>query len=446
MNILYMLGPTGVIVLALIGYRRPSRRLRLIIAWWVSFILLFTIVSIYPDLRQGSWTSLLIVGTNVVATTSAWDSVWWIQEHPSINAFRYYTWWALFWASLTAISIAGNLVFSWLAIEFSTLVSSALIVEMRSRRAVEAAWKYVVIASVGLFMALIGILFLYASLRSQGLGWHTLDYVNIQAHASTVTPIVKKIITILIVSGIGTKAGLVPFHTWLPDAHSEAPSPASGLLSGVLLGLCLVTIERFLSKMPLSASALTSGPHLLLLFGSLSVIVGTFALLAQRDVKRLLAYSSIEQIGIAAIGFGINTPMSREAALLQLAFHAVIKSSLFYVGGHLSVSYGSTRLQRMTNMMYQNRKLSIVWATGLLALAGLPPLGLAYSEWMILLALWRAHLWVVLVVLSVSLALGFAALLYHLIRGLWDGQLETQKRQGIKQPPLLNPMIRTEGE
>lgn len=295
-------------------------------------------------------------------------------------------------------------------------------------------------------MAVIGVLFIYASVRSQQLGWHTLDYTNLRSHAALIPPMVKEISTILIVSGIGTKVGLVPFHTWLPDAHSEAPSPASGLLSGVLLGLCLVTIDRVLSAAPVSSAMLLSGSHLLLVLGSLSVVVGTFALLAQKDVKRLLAYSSIEQMGIAALGFGINTPFTREAALLQLAFHAVIKSSLFYMGGHLSFAYRSTRLVRMTNMLNRTRRLAVLWAIGILALAGLPPLGLAYSEWMILFGLWQAHLWGVLVILTVSLALGFAALLYHLLRGMWGVQAESSEARDVEPIYLDNPLVAAGGK
>lgn len=431
MTIINALGPVGVMLLALVGRGLPSDRMRKVIAIWVTLILCLTGAWSYPELLKGDWTALLLLGTNLVAATSAWDSVWWGREHPNMKMLRYYFWWALFWASLITIAAASNLLLAWLAIEFSSLASGALIVEMGTRRSLEAAWKYIVIASVGLFMAMIGILFLYASLRFQNLGWHTLDYANIRSHKAAITPIVKEIAAILIVSGIGTKAGLVPFHTWLPDAHSEAPSPASGLLSGILLGLSLVTIERYVAAAPVAVSTMLSGPHLLLVFGSLSVLVGTLALLAQVDVKRLLAYSSVEQIGIAAIGFGINTPLAREGALLQLAFHAVIKSSLFYISGHLSVAVRSTRLRRMTNMVSEHRRLAIVWVVGILALAGLPPLGLAYSEWMILLALWQTHLWGVLVVLSFSLVLGFAALLHHLIRGMWGNQESEQEKPAL---------------
>lgn len=416
-------GPVGAVALVLAGLRWPAQRLARGVALWATLVLIATGLTCYPEVRQGHLASLLLLMTDLVAVTSAWDSVWWGREH-KMDLRRYFVGWALFWLSLNLLAVAGNLVVAWLAIEFSSLASGALIVGMGSRRALEAAWKYIVIASVGLFMAVIGIVFVYASLRWENLGWHTLDFANLHSHYGSIAPIVREIATILIVSGMGTKVGLVPFHTWLPDAHSEAPSPVSGLLSGVLLGLGLVTIARFIRAVPLSSETVLSGSHLLLLFGSLSVVVGTLALLVQADIKRLLAYSSIEQMGIAAVGFGIGTPFAQQAALLQLAFHAVIKSSLFYIAGHLSEAHGSKRLQRMTNMAGRHRGLSLAWAVGILALAGLPPLGLAYSEWMILFGLWQSQLWLVLAVVSLSLVLGFAALVYHLLRGLWGQAAE----------------------
>ncbi len=419
MVVLAGLGPIGVMVLALIGYRWMPKRMPITIAVWVSLVFVITGIYFYREMMHGIWEMWLLLLVDLIAAGSAWDSIWWIREHHTVKLLRYYVWWALFWLALVIIATAGNLVLAWLAIEFSTLASGALIVEMGHRRALEAAWKYIVVASVGMLMAIIGIVFLYASLQFEHLGWHTLDYTNLHAHFLAISPIVRKMATILIVCGIGTKAGLVPFHTWLPDAHSVAPSPISGLLSGILLGVSLVTIDQFVAAVPLSSHVLLSGQHLLLFFGTLSVVVGTLAILVQTDIKRMLAYSSIEQVGIMAIGFGIGTPYAQEAAILQLVFHAMIKSGLFYISGHLSVRYHSIHLPQMTDMIRRHRKLALAWAIGILALAGLPPLGLAFSEWMILYGLWSSHLWVFLIVLSISLMLGFAALMHHLISGLW---------------------------
>ena len=438
MNILFETGPLCVLLMAFAGRRVHANTLHAVITGIVSLFFIVTAIWLFPLLFAGDFRSWIILMTNLIAVTSAWDSIWWGLEHRHMNVHRYYVWWALFWASLIAIASSNNLVLSWLAIEFSSLASGAVIVEMGNRRALEAAWKYIVIASVGLFMAVIGVLFVYASLRFQNLGWHTLDYTNIHAYYKSIPPLVRELATILIVCGIGTKAGLVPFHTWLPDAHSEAPSPASGLLSGVLLGLSLITIDMYIEAAPVPSSTWLSGTHLLLFFGCLSVLVGTLALLVQSDIKRLLAYSSIEQMGITAVGFGIHTSLGYDAALLQLGFHAVIKSSLFYLSGHLSIRYGSKRLKQITNIAALNRPLGVAWAILMLALAGLPPMGLAYSEWMILLGLWQGHLWGVLVVVSLSLVLGFAALVHHLMAGLWGAQTTAT----VDRVEVAEPMVR----
>lgn len=447
-ELLYGLGPLVAFLLAVVGNRQNPTRRRQLIAIWVSIVFLATSAWSLEGILQGHWVAILITLTNFVAATSAWDSVAWGQEHPSMRVSHYYLWWSLFWGSLITIALAQDLAIAWLAIEFSTLASAALIVEMGSRRALEAAWKYVVIASVGLAIGIIGILFVYASLRTQGFGWQTLSYSNIHTHYHLISPIVREVATVLIVCGIGTKVGLVPFHTWLPDAHSEAPSPVSGLLSGILLGLSLVTIDRYVMAAPISMNILFSGPHLLLIFGTLSVVVGTLALFGQTDIKRLLAYSSIEQVGIMAIGFGIGTPFARDAALLQLLFHAVIKSTLFYVGGHLTVLYHTKRLDRITDVMQQHRSRGIVWAIGILTLAGLPPLGLAYSEWMILQSLWNDHSFVVLVVLNAALVMAFAALLYHLMRSLWGGlgiSVRNKTMSGNQEPTSLLETVQNLG-
>ncbi|WP_020374923.1 proton-conducting transporter membrane subunit [Sulfobacillus thermosulfidooxidans] len=414
------LGPVGVIVGSMFERVLQRQRTPYVIATWVSVVLLFTLYTEWSLLisRHWHWTPILLVMTNVIATTSAWDSVIWLHEHPKIPTQHYYIGWALFWVSLILIAGSPNLAVSWVAIEFSTLASGALIILMGSHQALEAAWKYIVIASVGLALGLIGIIFLYAALQFQDLGWTTLNYTNLAHHYRAIPPIVRALATILIVSGIGTKVGLVPFHTWLPDAHSEAPSPVSGLLSGVLLGLCLITIERFVTSIILPGGSFLSGFHLLTLFGTLSVVVGSLALLVQRDVKRLLAYSSLEQMGMIAIALGIDTPLARLAALLQLVFHALVKSTLFYAGGHLSVIYQTKDLDKLVNIRHTHKPLVILWTLGILALAGIPPLGLAYSEWLILAALWNGHM-VLLIIMAISLLMTFMALMYHVLRQLW---------------------------
>lgn len=416
---LTLIGPVALAVLVLWGRERVSQRWFSYLAGWVAANGVLVLVAAVPGLWHGEWRAIFLSTTALVAATSAWDSGHWLREHPRVAPHRYYLWWSLFWGALLVISMSQNVAVSWLAIEFSTLASSAAIVEMGDRRALEAAWKYVVIASVGLVLALIGIIFIYASLRAGSLGWAALNYSYLAAHSPATAPVIRLLATIFVVSGFGTKAGLVPFHTWLPDAHSEAPSPVSGLLSGVLLGLTVFTIARFVAAVPTPSSSWLNGGHLLTIFGTLSIVAGALALFVQRDIKRLLAYSSVEQVGLMAVAVGIGTPLAIWAALLQFVLHAVVKSTLFYGAGHLSVAYGTTRLARITGLAQAAPRAAWWWAVGVLALAGLPPLGLAYSEWLILVQLWVQHADALALLVGGALTLTFAALTYHLMHTLW---------------------------
>ena len=417
--ILDLVGPFGVLVLAFAGRRYDSRWMAKIIALWVGINFIFYAIRFMTHPSYGETFAWLLPLIELMVTGSALVSIRWLREHPSQSIVRYYLWWALFYAALVVIATTQNLVLAWLAIEFSTLVSSALLIELGNRRALEAAFKYMVIAPVGMSIALLGIVLLYASLQSQHLGWQTFTYANLALHHQAIAPIVRHIVTIMMLCGIGTKAGLVPFHTWLPDAHSVAPSPISGLLSGCLLGLCLLVIDHFLRAISMPSTLFLSGQHLLLFFGVLSVLIGSFALFVQKDIKRMLAYSSIEQVGMMAIGFGIGTHLAIDAALLQFVFHAIIKASLFYLAGYFSERYHSTHLFQWTAMIKKFPRLAILWAVLLMALAGLPPLGLAYSEWMLILSLWNQQETFVFLALCLGLVLSFSALSDHLIKSLW---------------------------
>lgn len=421
-------GPIGLALAALVFKRRLQTRYLGGVVVWTGLAFLWTVALTWHGIRLGEWHAIFAAVTNLVAWTSAWDSVFWLREHPQVAAHRYFLWWALFWGALLGIAISQNLAMSWLFVEFSTLTSGALIIEMGDAQALEAAWKYIVIASVGLILGLVGIVFLYASLRVPGSGWSTLDYHYMATHVGQIAPIVRQLSVILLVVGFGTKAGLVPFHTWLPDAHSEAPSPVSGLLSGVLLGLSLFTLVRMVKILPIVGQGFLTGRHLLTLFGLLSVVVGALALLVQRDIKRLLAYSSIEQVGLMALAAAVGTREALYAALWQFALHAVIKSSLFYGAGHLTVQYGTKTLAQIAGLQARHRIGAFFWAFGIFALAGVPPLGLAYSEWLIFRALWQNHAYLVVLVAAGALSLTFAALTYHLIHTLWGELPEPRSR------------------
>ncbi len=315
----------------------------------------------------------------------------------------YLLWLTAFWWSLLLVALSRNLGISWLGIELTTITSAVLVAISGQRAAVEAAWKYVILCSLGLLVALLGLLMIY------GLNAHAgdaalsgLDFRTLHAHARALLPGTVRVALILLTVGLGTKVGFAPLHTWLPDAHSEAPAPVSGLLSGVLLSLALVVLWR--TELALAPAAGPGfGNDLLLAFGLLSVVVATPFLLVQLDIKRLLAYSSVEQMGLIAIGLGIGSPLAVAGALAQIAIHALIKSGLFFVAGDILQTFGSKKLPRFPGLLAAQPRLGWLLLLGMLTLAGLPPLPMFPSELAILIGLFSKSAllgWVLLLALG----------------------------------------------
>ncbi len=308
----------------------------------------------------------------------------------------YFFWQQAFLASLLLAAVSGNLGLSWLAIELTTVTSAVLVGFSGSPRAVEAAWKYVVLCSVGLALALFTVILFYALAGGGGLGGLAWGALRAAAAAFSLGP--AKLAFLFALVGFGTKAGLAPLHAWLPDAHSEAPAPVSALLSGVLLAVVLCTLVR-IAGITAVVTRSAFPYHLLLGAGLLSVAVATPFLVLQDDLKRLLAYSSIEQVGLMAVGFGLHTPLATEGAVVQLVVHAFTKSGLFFTAGRILHEVGSQRLARLRALSRRAPLLGLAWLFGVFTLGGLPPFGMFFSE----LAILRA-------VMSVNAALGLALL------------------------------------
>ena len=315
----------------------------------------------------------------------------------------YLLWLTAFWWSLLLVALSRNLGLSWLGIELTTITSAVLVANSRKRSAVEAAWKYVMLCSLGLLVALLGLLLIYGMNAHAGrTALAVLDFGALQAHARGLAPATVRLALIFLTVGLGTKVGFAPLHTWLPDAHSEAPAPVSGLLSGVLLSLALIVLWR--TDVALAPAAGQGfGNNLLLGFGVLTTVVSTPFLLVQLDLKRLLAYSSMEQMGLIAIGFGIGSRLAITAALAQIVIHALVKSGLFYVAGDILQAYGGKKLPRFSGLIASQPRLGWLWLLGVFTLVGLPPLPMFPTELAILFALFsRSALlgWIVLFALG----------------------------------------------
>ncbi|OGC05006.1 hypothetical protein A2276_03535 [candidate division WOR-1 bacterium RIFOXYA12_FULL_43_27] len=362
--------------------------------------------------------SLFFVFTiSTVAFAAALYSGGYIEHEISRNlitkekARLYYPLFNLFVFAMLLVTTVNNLGLMWVAIEITTLVSAFLVGFHNNKNSVEAAWKYIIICSVGITLALLGtILFSYAFVFSTGA--KSLNWTELFSAASRLNPEIVKIAFIFIIIGYGTKAGLAPMHTWLPDAHSQALSPISALLSGVLLKTSIYAILRYglIADKCLGGSYVS---HLLILFGMLSLLVSAGLVLVQKDIKRLLAYSSIEHIGIIALGFGIGGPIGTYGALLHMFNHAVTKSLLFFGVGNIVNVYGSRNIRSIRGALRALPFSGLMVTAGIFALAGFPPFSIFFSEMMILLAAFSRGYAVLGCAMLFFIVIIFGAVIYY---------------------------------
>lgn len=341
---------------------------------------------------------------------------------------RYYVLFNLFVFSMLVVPISNSLGVLWIAIEGTTLASLFLISFYGTGEALEAAWKYVIVGSVGIALALFGTILAYYSAvlvlgTSYDLNWSVL--VPVAAHLN---PGIMRLAFLFIVVGFGTKAGLAPMHTWLPDAHSEAPSPISALLSGVLLNCALYGILRYYA---LAIPSLGTGypSALLLTFGLLSLLVAALLVFRQSDYKRLLAYSSVEHMGIIALGVAFGGALGIFGALLQIINHAITKSLMFFASGQVLLKYQTKDISRVTGVIRLMPVTGAFLLLGGLALTGSPPFGIFVSEFSILSAGFRhGFTWAAVIMLAL-IALVFIGILYFL-NGMVFGKSPAMTKPG----------------
>jgi hydrogenase-4 component F len=322
---------------------------------------------------------------------------------------------AMFQAMMFGMNLAlvsNNIGLMWVAVELATLTTVVMVGLYRTRDALEAAWKYFILGSVGIALALFGTTLIYvAALPVLGEGLPAMAWTNLIMHVSGFEPAILNLAFVFLLLGYGTKVGLVPVHGWLPDAHAEGPTPISAVLSGLLLNVALYAVLRFKMLMAGNPGAVAPGP-LMIGMGLASLTFGAFMLYRRRDIKRLFAYSSIEHMGIITFAFGIGGPLANFAGLLHMTLHSLTKSAIFYAVGHVAQIKGTQKIADIRGLTRSHPLLGWGLVIGVLAIAGLPPMGIFMTEFLIVTSTMAREPWLALP-LVFGLLVGFGALLSH---------------------------------
>ena len=341
----------------------------------------------------------------------------------------YYVAFNLFWAALLALPLVGNLALAWLLIEATTAASALLVAFSGKRSSLEAGWKYLVLTTLGLAIALLGIVILFAAVGGGGLA--NLDWQELAEGAAALPPETTLVAFVLIVVGLAAKIGWAPVHNWLPDAHSEAPPPVSAMLSAALLPTVLLIAWR--TKLALEpALGASAVQELFVGFGLVSLAVAVPFLWRPLPWKRLLAYSSLEHMGILALGIGFGTPLAIAGVVVHIAGHGIAKALGFYTAIPLLRQDPATARLAPRGVARTSAPTGAAMAVSLLSLAGLPPSPLFVSEVMVLLGGMDAGLIAVSAMAAVLLALGFLGLAHALLEGLLG---ERRRRGGVGPSP-----------
>ncbi len=323
---------------------------------------------------------------------------------------------AMYQAMMLAMNVAllaNNTGLIWVGVEVATLSTVMMVGIYRTPEAIEAAWKYFILGSVGIALAFFGTILIYlAAQEVLGEGLPAMAWDRLVQNAARFDPRMMSLGFVFLLVGYGTKVGLAPFHAWLPDAHAEGPTPISAVLSGLLLNVALYALLRFKMVLAANPASLNVGAIMVVL-GLISLFFAAFMLYRRRDIKRLFAYSSIEHMGVAAFAFGMGGPLANFAGLLHMTMHSLTKSAIFFAVGHIAQVKGTQRIAEIGGLSVTHPVLAVGFSFGVLAIAGLPPFGIFASEF-ILISSTFARQPVLAVLLVVGLLVAFGALILRL--------------------------------
>lgn len=424
------------VVLAIFSYCNPrvdfTRKL-MAVAYWLELAVVYIVVS--PVLTGKSEQIFVnenfridrLAGAFIVITTFVFAVVLShanylfahseSEEHALSRGARLKTFYFcvnLFYLAMCSIFIANNLGYLWMSVEATTLASAPLVYFERTKNALEATWKYLIICSVGIALALLGTVFLFASSQQGNMTEGSLVITDLIAHAGKLNPAFLKIGFVLCLLGYGTKSGIFPLHSWLPDAHSEAPAAASALLSGALLNGALFAIWRITEIIQFSKQQ----PQIMMIIlgmGALTVFAAALFLIRQHGFKRMWAYSSVENVGIMLVAIGLASPA---LFLLQAINHSLAKVALFLLSGNIVEAAGTKKLYSLHGVLKSCPTWGCLLALGTFAITGAPPFGTFLSKVFILTALVDKGNWLIASILICGTALAFVSISIHVGRVL----------------------------
>src|SRR5215204_3644339 len=361
----------------------------------------------------------LVILTTFVAFTSSIFSASYIGHELETGRLtptflRFYH--ALYQAMIGAMDVAlvaNNVGLMWVGVEVATLSTVMMVGIYRTPEAVEAAWKYFILGSVGIALAFFGTILVYLTAQEVlGEGLPALAWDLMVQKAASFDPRLLSLAFVFLLVGYGTKVGLAPFHAWLPDAHAEGPTPISAVLSGLLLNVALYALLRFKILLAANPETLNVGVIMIVL-GLTSLVFAAFMLFRRRDIKRLFAYSSIEHMGIITFAFGMGGTVANFAGLLHMTMHSLTKSAIFFAVGHIAQVKGTQQIAQIRGLSVTHPVLAIGLALGVVAIAGLPPFGVFLSEFMLVSSTF-ARQPLLAVVLVAGLLIAFGALFLRL--------------------------------
>lgn len=324
---------------------------------------------------------------------------------------QYYAFYSLFLFTMLLAATTNNIIIMWAAIEATTLASALLVALKNTHHALEATWKYIMVCTAGVAFGLFGTLLIYANAADVITDPHMAAFISgIMPEADRLDPAIVRLAFAFIVIGFGTKAEVFPMHTWMPDTLSQAPGSISALLSGVVLKCSMLIIIRF--DMLASRAIGNDFPHLLLLIiGVCSIVFSSFALFAQKDIKRKLAYSSCENAGVIMLCLGIGGPLGIAAALLHSMFHGLAKSLCFCLTENVEHAFGTRDLTQIKGIVERAPITAALMVVGFLALAGFPPFAMFISEFMTFVAAFAAGSpWWLVVIVALALTVAISGL------------------------------------